>query len=122
MVLLTIVFQIYINTCETAYDIIPLYSYSTPRFSWKAVLKHTGVKLHYLTDDQLTLLLQNNMPGGRSKCMGNRHVNWGERHKLNEDMTKLYGWSMSQFLPTGDSLEIELTRQNERQFKKKNNF
>ena len=30
-----------------------------------------------------------------------------------EDVTNLYGWSMSQYLPTGDLHEIELTK-NER--------
>ena len=50
------------------------------------------------------------MRGGPSVCMGNRYVKRGERKKVYEDMTKLYGWSMSQYLPTGDFREIKVTR------------
>ena len=42
-----------------------MYSYSTPSFTWKAGLKMTGVKLDYITDDKLRLLLENNMRGGQ---------------------------------------------------------
>ena len=56
----------------------------------------TGVKLDYETDDKLRLLLENNMRGGPSFCMGNRYVKRGERKIVYEDMNNLYGWSMSQ--------------------------
>ena len=62
----------------------------------------TGVKLDYITDDKLRFLLENNMRGGSKACMGNRYVKRGERKIVNEDMTNLYCWSMSQSLPTGD--------------------
>ena len=55
VLLLTDIFQNYIDTCKKAYGIIPLYSYSTPYFTWKAVLKMTGVKIDYITDDKLRL-------------------------------------------------------------------
>ena len=110
VLLLTDIFQNYIDTCKKAYGINPLYSYSTPSFTWKAGLKMTGVKLDYITDDKLRLLLENNMRGGQSACMGNRYVKRGERKIVYEDMTNLYGWSMSQFLPTGDFREIQVTR------------
>ena len=79
LLLLTDIFQNYIDTCKKAYDINPLYSYSTPSFTWKAGLKMTGVKLDFITDDKLRLLLENNMQGGPSACMGNRCVKRGER-------------------------------------------
>ena len=60
VLLLTDNFQNYIDTCKKAYGINPLYSYSTPSFTWKAALKMTGVKLDYITDDKLRLLLENN--------------------------------------------------------------
>ena len=85
------IFQNYIDTCTKAYGIIPLYLYSTPSFTWKAGLKKTGVKLDYITDDKLRLLIENNMRGGPSSCVGNRHVKLGERKIVYEDMTKLYG-------------------------------
>ena len=87
--LLRDIFQNYIDTCKKAYDINPLYSYSTPSFTWKAGLKMTGVTLDYITDDKLRLLLKNNMRGGPSACMGNRYVKRGERKIVYEDMTNL---------------------------------
>ena len=110
VLLLTDIFQNYIDTCEKAYGINPIYSYSTPSFTWKVGLKMTGVTLDYITDDKLRLLLENNMRRGPSACMGNRYVKRGERKIVREDMTNLYGWSMSQYLPTGDFREIKVTR------------
>ena len=66
VLLLTDIFQNYIDTCKKAYGINPLYSYSTPSCIWKAGLKMTGVKLDYITHDKLRLLLENNMRGGPS--------------------------------------------------------
>ena len=110
MLSLTDIFQNYIDTCKKAYGINPLYTYSTPSFTWKAGLEMTGVKLDYITDDKLRLLLENNMRGGPSYCMGSRHVKRGDRRLVYEDMNNLYGWSMSQYLPTGDFPEIKVTR------------
>ena len=50
------------------------------------------------------------MRGGPIACMGNRHVKRGERKIVYEGMTNLYGWSMSEYLPTGDFREIQATR------------
>ena len=110
VLLLTDIFQNYTDTCEKAYGINPLYTYSTTSFTWKAGNKMTGVKLDYITDDKLRLLLENIMRGGPSACMGNRYVKRGERKIVYEDMTNLYGWGMSQYLPTGDFREIKVTR------------
>ena len=110
VLILTDIFQNYIDTCEKANGINPIYSYSTPSFTWKAGLKMTGVTLDYITDDKLRLFLENNMRGGPSACMGNRYVKRGERKIVYEDMTNLYGWSMSRYLPTGDFREIQVTR------------
>ena len=75
-------------------------------------MKRTGVKLDYITDDKLRLLLENNLRGGPSACMGSRYVKTGKRKIVYEDMTNLYGWSMSQYLPTGDFREIKVTRRS----------
>ena len=110
VLLLTDIFQNYIDTCIKIYGINPLYSYSTPLFTWKAGLKMTGVTLDYMTDDKLRLLLENKMRGGPSSCMGDRYVKRGERKIVYEYWNNLYGWSMSQYLPTGDFREINVTR------------
>ena len=116
VLLLTDIFQNYIDTCKKAYGINPLYSYSTPSFTWKAGLKMTGVKLDYISDDNFRLLLENNMRGEPSACMGSRYVKRGERKILYKDLNNLYGWSMSQYLPTGDFREIKVTRSNIKSF------
>ena len=72
----------------------------------------TGVKLDYITDDKLRLLLENNMRGGPSACMGSRYVKRGKRKIIYEDLNNFYGWSMSQYLPTGDFREIKVTGSN----------
>ena len=78
VLLLTDIFQNYIDTSKSAYGINPLFSYSAPSFTWKAGLKNTGVKLDYITDDKLRLLLEN-MRRGPSSVLGNRNVKRGRR-------------------------------------------
>ena len=110
VLLVTDIFQIYIDTCKKAYGINPLNSYSTPSFTWKAGLKKTGVKLDSKTDDKLRLLLENNMER-RTKFLHGQPLCKKRRKKIvYEDMNNLYGWSMSQYLPTGDFCEIKVTR------------
>ena len=75
-------------------------------------MKKTGVKLDYITDDKLRLLLENNLRGRPSACMGSRYVKRVERKIVYEDVNNLYGWSMSQYLPTGDFSEIKVTKSN----------
>ena len=89
VLLLTDIFQNYIDTCKKAYGINPLYSYSTPSFTCNAGMKMTGAKLDYITDVKLTISLENNMKGGPSSCMGNRYVKRGERKIVYEDMNNL---------------------------------
>ena len=96
IILLTDIFQNCIDTCKKSYGINPKYSYSTPSFTWKAGLKNTGVTLDYITDDKLRLILENNMRGGPSSCMGDRYVKRGDRKIVHEDLNNLYCWSMSQ--------------------------
>ena len=110
VLLLTDIFQNYIDTCKKTYGNNPLHSCSTPSSTWKARLKKTGVTLDYITDDKLRILLENNMRGGPSVCMGNRYVKRGARKIVYEDMTNLYGWSMSQYSPAGDFREIKVPR------------
>ena len=88
VLLLTDSFQIYIDTFKKGYGFNPLYSYRTLSFTWKAGLNMTGVKLDYITDDKLRILLENNLRGP-SSCMGNRYVKRGERKIVYENMSNL---------------------------------
>ena len=58
------------------------------------------------------------MREGPSSCMGDRHVKRGERKTVFDDINILYGHRKSQFLLTGDSQEIELTKRSERNLMK----
>ena len=76
----------------------------------EAGLKKTGVTLDNISDDKLRILLENNMRGGPSSCMGNRYVKRGEIKIVYEDMKNLYGWSVSHYLPTGDFRKFKVSR------------
>ena len=93
----------FVESSTQEYKINPLYSYSLPGYTWKAGLKLTNIKLDYTKCKELLLLLENNIRGGISSVMGNRHVQSDENKQiLNIDANNLYGWAMSQYLPTGD--------------------
>ena len=90
----------------------PLYSYSLPGYTWKAGLKLTKIKLDFIKDKQLLLLLENNIRGGISSVMGPRFIESNEKTKLLYiDANNLYGWAMSQYLPTGDFKNMQICQE-----------
>ena len=100
---LTDVFENFVETSTLINGINPLYSYSLPGYTWKAGLKLTKIKLDFIKDKQLLLLLENNIRGGISSVMGPRYTESNENTKLLYiDANNLYGWAMSKYLPTGD--------------------
>ena len=91
----------------------PLYSYSAPGYTWKAGLKFTNIKLDYIKDKHLLLLLENKIRGGISSVMGIRQVESDENSKLLYiDANNLYGWAMSQPLPTGEFEKLSFNPKN----------
>ena len=100
---LTEVFENFVEKSTLEFGINPLYSYSLPGYTWKAGLKLTNINLDFIKDKQLLLLLENNIRGGISSVMGTRYIESNENTKLlYNDANNLYGWAMSQYLPTGD--------------------
>ena len=114
------VFENFVESSTREYKINPLYSYSLPGYTWKAGLKLTNIKLDFIKDTaklpsgkELLLLLENNIHGGISSVMGDRHVQSNENKKiLYIDGNNLYGWAMSQYLPTGEFEILPLNRCN----------
>ena len=103
------VFENFVESSTREYKINPLYSYSLPGYTWKAGLKLTNIKLDFIKDKELLLLLENNIRGGISSVMGDRHVQSDENKQiLYIDANNLKGWAMSQYLPTGDFKKIKL--------------
>ena len=106
---LTDVFENFVESSTREYKINPLYSYSLPGYTWKAGLKLTNIKLDFIKDKELLLLLENNIRGGISSVMGVRHVQSDENKQiLYIDANNLYGWAMSQYLPTGEFAMLPL--------------
>ena len=71
-------------------------------------MKLTKIKLDFIKDKQLLLLLENNIRGGISSVMGPRFIESNENTKLLYiDANNLYGWAMSQYLPTGDFKKMQ---------------
>ena len=103
------VFENFVESSTREYKINPLYSYSLPGYTWKAGLKLTNIELDYIKCKELLLLLENNIRGGISSVVGDRHVQSVENKQiLYIDANNLYGWAMSQYLPTGDFKKIKL--------------
>ena len=103
------VFENFVESSTREHKINPLYSYSLPGYTWKAGLKLTNIKLDFIKDNELLLLLENNIRGGISSVMGDRHVQSDENKQiLYIDANNLYGWAMSQYLPTGEFKKLQL--------------
>ena len=79
------VFENFVESSTREYKTNPLYSYSPPSYTWKAGL--TNIKLDFINDthsasgtakltsgEEFLLLLENNIRGGISSVMGDRHV------------------------------------------------
>ena len=99
----------FVEKATLEYGINPLYSYSLPGYTWKAGLKLTSIKLDFIKDKEILLLPENNIRGGISSVLGNRYIESDENTKLLYiDANNLYGWAMSQYLPTGDFKKVKV--------------
>ena len=109
------VFENFVESSTREYKINPLYSYSLPGYTWKAGLKLTNIKLDFIEDTHsasgkdLLLLLENNIRGGISSVMGDRFVESNENKQILYIVANnLYGWAMSQYLPTSEFEKLQL--------------
>ena len=113
MVLQASVFKAFRDTCLRHYKLDPAHFYTSPGLVWKACLKQTGIKLELLTDPDMLLMFEWGIRGGitqtvrkyasaKNKYMGNRFDPKSKSSYLQYlDANNLYGWAMSQPLPTG---------------------
>lgn len=122
--LLSDVFENFRNVCVNAYELDPANYLTAPSLSWDAMLKLTNIKLETFNDKQSNMLLfvENGIRGGI--CMISKRFSQANNKYLSEDYLKehglkkaelndqtyiiyldannLYGWAMSQPLPTGN--------------------
>ena len=94
------------------YKLDPAYFYTSPGLAWEACLKQTGIKLELLIDPDMLLMFERGITGGitqvvrtyasaNNKYMGGRFDPKSESSYLQYlDANNLYGWAMSQPLPT----------------------
>ena len=113
MLLLTDVFENFRKTCMQYYRLDPCHYFTSPGLSWDATLKMTNIKLELMTDIDMFQFIEKGMHGEVS-YIANRYGNANNKYmkEYNEkppskyimylDANNLYGWAMSQYLPTGN--------------------
>ena len=113
VVLLANVYEAFRDTCLKHYKLDPAHFYTSPGLAWKACLKCTGIRVELLTDPDMLLMFERGIRGGitqavrkyasaNNKYMGDRFDPKSESSYLQYlDANNLYGWAMSQPLPTG---------------------
>jgi hypothetical protein len=108
------VFEAFRSMSMREYGLDPAHYVSAPHLSWDAMLRTTRCKLDLLSDDAMFTMIQQNLRGGVamiSKRHGKANNKYMKEHYdptkpskylMYVDANNLYGWSMSQPLPTGD--------------------
>ena len=110
--LLADVFENFRKTCLQYYKLDPCHYFTSPGLSWDAMLKMTDIKLELMIDIDMFQFIEKGMQGGVS-YIANRYGKSNNKYikNYNEkapskfimylDANNLYGWAMSQYLPTG---------------------
>ena len=111
--LLADIFENFRKTCLQYYKLDPCHYFSSPGLSWDAMLKMTNVKLELMTDIDMFQFIEKGLRGGTSyianrfgeannKYMKNFNETEPSKYIMYLDANNLYGWAMSQYLPTGN--------------------
>ncbi|XP_054275402.1 uncharacterized protein LOC128994697 [Macrosteles quadrilineatus] len=112
VLLLTDIFEHFRDASLKSHQLDPAYYITLPSYSWDCMLKNTNVKLETIQDHDIYLFFENGIRGGISQCMkrrsvaNNKHCAGYDPSKRSKyisylDANNLYGWSQSQYLPTG---------------------
>ena len=113
VLLLTDVFENFRKTCLQYYKLDPCHYFTSPGLCWDAMIKITNIELELMTDVDMFQFIEKGICGGIS-YIANRYGKANNKYmkEYNEkapskyimylDANNLYGWAMSQYLPTGN--------------------
>ena len=112
VLLLADIFEKFIDTCSKFYRLDPCHYFSSPGFSWDAMLKMTGVRLGKIVDIDMYLFIEKGLRGWISYIAKrysdsiNEYMKNYDPKKLSKfiahlDMNNSYGWAMRGYLPYG---------------------
>ena len=112
ILLLADVFENFRKTCLEYYKLDPCHYFTSPGLSWDAMLKMTDIKLELMTDIDMFQFIEKGLRSGISyianrygkannKYMKDYNKNKPSKYIMYLDANNLYGWAMSQYLPTG---------------------
>ena len=113
ILLLADVFENFRRICLEYYKLDPCHYFTSPGLSWDAMLKMTDIKLELMTDIDMFQFIEKGMRGGISyianrygkannKYMNKYNKKAPSKYIMYLDANNLYGYAMSQFLPTGE--------------------
>ena len=113
ILLLADVFENFRKTCLQYYKLDPRHYFTSPGLSWDAMLKMTDIKLELMVDINMFQFIEKGMRGGISyianrygkannKYMKTYNEKAPSKYIMYLDANNLYGWAMSQYLPTGN--------------------
>ena len=111
VLLLSDVFENFRKTCLKHYNLDPAHYYTSPGLAWDACLKETGQELQLLHDYDMLMMFEKGIRGGIShiskryaeannKYMKDYNPDEESSYIQYLDANNLYGWAMSQQLPT----------------------
>ena len=113
MLLLANVFDNFRDVCLQHYGLYPAHNYTFPCLPWQAALKMKDMKLDLFTDTDQHLFIEEGIRGrvvmighwytqAYIPCMKNYDSSKRNSNIMYLDANNLYGWVMSQLLPTSN--------------------
>ena len=121
VLLLADVFENFRKTCLKYYKLDPCHYYTAPGLAWDACLKETKQDLELLKDYDMLMMFEKGIRGGISH-ISKRYAEANNKYMKDYDETQpssyiqyldannLYGWAMSQKLPTHGFKWIDINK------------